>query len=222
MTTLGKILQRDFGVGWEPRDTPDTSFNSILDAICSYADSLNTAKSDHARAMLRSRWSTEKSGDFTAFKENKADARGNLWAWLTVSPDTSAPGWDLFKFKDAALSFLNRTCHTKGILVFEQRSPDVVSAGAGAHIHCVLRRDLDYSPRKYKSVCASSFKKYCDTSKQGAFFFQYKKSDIIRDKITYILGVKTGDGKEPKQVVDRVWRKYMNLDPVYCYNWDPR
>lgn len=221
MTTLGKILAREIPDLTEAQLADHKHPNALraLRIIEQYADDLAKAKSDIDRSFIRSTLTYRNKGDYADLREAKADDKGTLYAWLTVSPDTSRKGYTFSAFKTHAITFLHRACHEKGLMVFEQRGSTAKTSGDGAHIHCILKRDLSYAPKTYARLIKSSFNKWVDVNRPGPFFLQYKSSKLIQDKIDYIIGVKTGEGKLAKQVIDVKFREYNCLDPVYSKNW---
>jgi hypothetical protein len=39
--------------------------------------------------------------------------------------------------------------------------------------------------------------------------------DYKKDKLEYFTGIKTGEGKDAKQLIDKVWRKQIQIEDVY-------
>jgi len=210
---LIKRLNRECGTDVESWKT-----DHALQIFCQYAEALSKNNFDHFDRAHKMR-SLGKE-DLTTLAEAKANSRGQLWLWLTVNPEEKKPTYNFFKFKDSVQSFLERSCFTKAALVFEQRGDTPSSCGSGVHIHCLLKRNLNYSPQKFLQCLKSSFNKWCNTNKNYAFYPKWINSKYIQDKIDYITSVKTGENKEVKQQFDCQFRNYNCLEPIYTKNWD--
>lgn len=186
--------------------------------FCEYANALD--KNNHDNFDQAHKMRSLGKSDHQELAEAKADARGLLWCWLTVSPDESRNKWDFFKFKDTVLSFMDRPLFTQITLCFEQRGTCPKTCGSGVHVHILMKRNLDYPVDKFIKCCKSSFRKWCNTNKNYAFFIKWINSKYVNDKVEYMSSLKTGEGKDLKQKFDKQFRQYNCLEPVYSRNFD--
>ena len=94
---------------------------------------------------------------------------------------------------------------------YEQRS-DNADDIHGLHAHILLTRNL--KPSHCKREIQSTFKSIVGIPDKH-INIQFKKKEWIPDKINYMLGNKTGEGKEPKTEVDKLMRKTLGIEDIY-------
>lgn len=151
-----------------------------------------------------------------SLKEKKrtqaAKAHNNLYLFVTINPK---PSVKLNEFKDAVKRLVGRQLFTAFAYAFEQRATAPEEAGKGFHVHILMRRNLNYKPCKIKSNMCNTMKNICDVNDNRVFNIQWIGEEFARDKLQYITGGKTGDGKDQKQNIDVIFRKNEDLEVLY-------
>ncbi|AXH79108.1 MAG: putative replication initiation protein [Circular genetic element sp.] len=147
-------------------------------------------------------------------KQEQAKRLGTLWLWLTINPK---PEISFRDFQKSIEKVANRRMFQEYLYVYEQRSTTLNEAGKGFHAHLLLRRDIKYKQCKVISNLKNSFKNICDTNNHMIFNYHWLPEEYRADKKEYILGTKTEDGKDEKQIIDKLWRKLpeINILPYY-------
>lgn len=153
-------------------------------------------------------------------KVKTARDHNNGYLFITVNPKLLRTTGNLLKenvknFEKAILKFINRNFIEEAWAVIEQRGTTEEDAGQGYHAHIELRRNLNYRPSDIIKGAKNSFKKYCDVNSTNLLNCQIHGEDFHKDKMEYIDGVKTGEGKDLKQIIDKTFRKINNLQIVY-------
>jgi len=143
-------------------------------------------------------------------KENLAKDHNNAYVWLSVRP---SPKTDFIKFKTKCEKLFERNMFKPGSMyVYEQTGTTEETCGTGFHAHFLLKRNLDYKPCLCKKNSYNTFKDICNIN---AFDWQNIGEDFSKDKKEYILGTKTGDGKDAKQHFDPLFRERNSLKSYY-------
>jgi len=93
---------------------------------------------------------------------------------------------------------------------YEQRSTDTNSIH-GLHCHILLTRG-SHKPSHCEREIISTFSPLSGNVKQ--INIQYKKKEWISDKLKYMTGDKTGDGKDEKIPVDVYMREQLGIPPI--------
>jgi len=93
---------------------------------------------------------------------------------------------------------------------YEQRSTDP-NLITGLHTHILLTRG-SHKPSHCEREIQSTFLSLCGNAKH--INIQYKKKDWIKDKISYMLGDKTGDGKDLKTPIDTIMRETLGIEKI--------
>lgn len=148
----------------------------------------------------------------TAIREQSAVKHNNLYLWITISPKKDV-GFDLFKSKVEKV--VTRRMFKDYLYVYEQRGSDEQTMGKGFHVHILLKRNLDYKPCKIITNMKNTFKEITLVNNGEIFNWHWCPSDFKADKVEYITGLKTEDGKDAKQLMDVIWRKQNNLETFY-------
>lgn len=142
----------------------------------------------------------------------KSDIKDSNLVWITISPMPSIL-WDEFHKKIERLR--NKVWMHKYILVYEQRG-ETEEEIHGYHTHILIWREG-------KSFCEiqreikNTVKHLIDPKVYSAFECKLVKDDddnVARLK-NYILGVKKDTYKHPKQIIDKIFREKMNIQPYY-------
>ncbi len=144
-------------------------------------------------------------------KEKLSKKKCNGYVWITINPK---PDVTLQAFKKLIKKIVLKTCFTDYLAVLEQRGTIEEKLGSGFHAHILFKRNLNYKPAKCITNLKNSCKNYVgNINNQHQFNYKVIGEDFAKDKKIYILGQnKTGDGKQPKQAADRIWRQKENID----------
>ena len=149
-------------------------------------------------------------------KEQTAKEHNNGYLFITINPKIKTITHDNIKiFEKSIVKFINRNFIEEAWAVIEQRGTTEQEAGQGYHAHIELRRNLNYRPSDIIKGAKNTFKKYCDINNPSLLNCQIHGEDFHKDKLEYIEGVKTGEGKDKKQEIDITFRKKYNLQVVY-------
>lgn len=151
-----------------------------------------------------------------SLKEKKrtiaAAEHNNLFLFVTINPK---PTVTLEELKTASEKLVNRQMFSAYALAFEQRASAPEEAGKGFHVHILMRRNLNYKPCRIKKNMCNTIKNICNVHDSRVFNVQFIGEDFARDKMKYITGGKTGDGKDQKMDIDDIFRKNSNLEKIY-------
>jgi len=145
-------------------------------------------------------------------RENKAEKHNNLFLWLTVNPKADV---ELEDFKDVIDKFAKRTMFSDYLYVYEQRGKEETSIGDGFHAHLLLKRNMDYKPSKVIFNSKNTFKRITNVDNFDIFNYRWVSDEFKKDKVQYIIGIKTGEEKDLKQEMDVYFRKYNELEDYY-------
>lgn len=146
-------------------------------------------------------------------KRTKAAAQhNNLFLFVTINPK---PTVTLEELKTACEKLVNRQMFSAYALAFEQRASAPEEAGKGFHVHILMRRNLNYKPCRIKKNMCNTIKNICNVQDSRVFNVQFIGEDFALDKMKYIKGGKTGDGKDLKMDIDDIFRKNNNLEKIY-------
>lgn len=142
-----------------------------------------------------------------------AKKHGNLYCFITINPDTKKVNLETFRNKVDKL--VNRNIFKAAKFVFEQRGQNATERGKGFHCHIIARRNLDYKPNKVTSNIKNSCKGLCNVEKEALLNIKWLHMDYVDDKIEYIEGTKTDEGKDVKQEQDTIFREENDIQKVY-------
>lgn len=211
---LFKLLKKHYG---------DTAmFHTVVGA---YYDELSDLRNRKIKKLLEYEYQLETLGD--SYKEMKlleqsykeqikiktAKAHNNLYCWITINPKPSVTFQD---FKKIIEKIVKRTIFTDYLYVYEQRGVDMETLGSGFHSHILATRNLNYKPSKVARNVRNSCKKLVgDINSNNQVNIQFIGEEYAADKKEYILGLKTGEGKDIKQQMDIIWRQKENLNVYY-------
>lgn len=147
-------------------------------------------------------------------REKKAAEAQSNYVFITVNPKKDV---DFEKFRELCEKFAQRKMFKKSWLVFEQRGKTEEELGKGFHAHIECVRNVDYKPSQVIRNTRNTFKNVCNLQIEETLKIQHHGEDFHKDKMEYIDGVKTGEGKEEKQIMDVIFRKNKNLQVIYNY-----
>lgn len=151
-------------------------------------------------------------------KEKLAHEHNNGYLFITVNPKWTNQNADkegVKNFEKHLIKFINRNFIDEAWAVLEQRGDTELTCGEGCHAHIELKRNLNYRPSDIIKGVKNTFKKFCDVNNPNLLTCQTHGEEYHLDKMEYIKGVKTGDGKQIKQEIDKTFRKKYNLQIVY-------
>lgn len=139
------------------------------------------------------------------------------YLFMTINPKPSIP---FEKFKGKVFKIFNTTLFSDYCAVFEQRGTiEQGDVGRGFHAHILFKRHLPLDkglpPSNLKQKFRQSLMRYCDVKNTSCLNLQFIGEDFAYDKLEYIKGLKTDQGKDLKQIADVVWRKQNNLETFY-------
>ncbi len=149
----------------------------------------------------------------TLTKKTRSNGVKPYWIWMTVRPKD---GSDFSNFQCLVKQLVMRKHVAEYLYVYEQVGESFSDLGNGFHFHLLLLTTPDRpKPSELAKNFKNTFKQICNI-KTGACHIITKCPDkFVRDKVDYMLGNKTGIGKDIKQVADRLWRKSNNLKNFY-------
>lgn len=148
-------------------------------------------------------------------QQKTADAHNNRYFFITINPP---PTINLEVLMKKVEKYDQRVICVQNQWVFEQRGTDISSAGTGVHCHMLVERNLNYKPCKFKDYTRNAFKclfKKNDHLNNSLLNIKACCNDFCKDKIEYMTGAKTGEGKQEKQDIDIYWREKKNIKPFY-------
>ncbi len=156
-------------------------------------------------------------------KEKNAREHNNSHLFITINPKAiKSFGKEppditihLEHFVKKVVKFINRNFCDEAYAVIEQRGSKETEIGKGYHAHIALKRNVDYRPSDIVKGAKNTFKDCCDTKKPELLNIRIHGEDFHKDKMEYIQGIKTGEGKDKKQEMDILFRKKYNLEIVY-------
>lgn len=135
------------------------------------------------------------------------------WIWLTVNPK---PDVLLNDFINVLAKLVKRKIFSRYVYVLEQRGTiEEDNLGKGFHAHLLLKRAPDKEYKQTKRQVKNTFKNICNVEHEKVFYWKECRDDFLDDKMEYITAVKTGDGKDKKQLGDIKWRQDNNIAVVY-------
>ncbi len=145
-------------------------------------------------------------------KENIAKDHNNGYCFITINP---SPEITLTQLQEKVEKFVKRNMFDKYRYVYEQRGSTEENMGHGFHAHILLKRNLNYKPSKISVNTKNTFKGITQVDNPQILNIQHIGEDFAKDKDEYIDGVKTGDGKDQKQAIDKIFRQKNNLESIY-------
>lgn len=156
-------------------------------------------------------------------KEKNAREHNNSHLFITINPKPIKQFGDkpaditihLEDFLKKVLKFVNRNFCSEAWAVIEQRGVSEEDLGKGYHAHIALKRNMNYRPSDIVKGVKNTFKHCCDVKNPACLNVKIHGEDFHKDKLEYIEGIKTGEGKDKKQEMDIIFRKKYNIEIVY-------
>lgn len=146
-------------------------------------------------------------------KEKLAREHNNGWMFITVNPKPGVPFKQFFKLIQ---KLAERKMWVSTTWAYEQRGKTQSEAGNGFHVHMLCKRNLNYKPTHCKRNIKAGCKKLVGSVENNAQLnIQIIGDEFAIDKLEYFTGVKTGEGKEVKQNIDKFWRNAIGISEVF-------
>ena len=150
-------------------------------------------------------------------EKNRKEKRGFLF--ITISPTEASFGEEFIR---EIRSIFSWSWVNEMYYVLEQRGDTEGDMGRGAHTH-ILIPDWDNEASKAEEQITKKFRKYVGETLYGkklreVLNIQTKKFEWLGDKMEYIKGEKTDEGKPQKQTIDKLWRKKNNYEAIYHFD----
>lgn len=143
-------------------------------------------------------------------QKNLAVEHNNGFVFITVNPRDDVSFQD---FDKQVRKLIKRNMFGGALAVYEQRGKTEKEIGKGFHAHILASRNLNYKPSKVAKNSRNTFKDVCNVKASHLLNIQFIGPDFASDKQEYILGTnKTGDDKDLKQNIDKLWRSQFGID----------
>ncbi|AXH76906.1 MAG: putative replicase [Circoviridae sp.] len=143
-------------------------------------------------------------------KEKNKTLDNKYAGFITINPQVNDPTIidELLKLCEKCVS---KYWVSEYAYVIEQRSA-VQTDISGIHAHLLITRSI--KPSHFEREVRSTFKKLVQIP-QKHIHISWKRKEWINDKLDYMRGNKTGEGKDLKTDVDTYMRELYNIDPMY-------
>ncbi|AXH77215.1 MAG: putative replication initiation protein [Cressdnaviricota sp.] len=146
---------------------------------------------------------------------DELDASNNIkatdWMFITINPKDTVTVKSIMETMNKVIS---KKWITQYIYVIEQRSIEDEDI-KGVHIHLLLKRN-DKKPAALKTEIKNTCVRICDVSNPHILNFKYLPTDRdVSQSYNYITGAKKDVEKHPKQLKDKIFRKYYNIKEFY-------
>ncbi len=143
-------------------------------------------------------------------KENQKMKDPKYAAFVTVNPKVNGlEGFEELSKK--VEKCLSKYWVTDYCYCYEQRSANEEDIH-GLHCHILLVRGI--KPSHMEREIRSTFKSIVGIPDKH-INIQYKRKEWLKDKVEYMEGKKTGDGKEPKTKIDLKMRELLEIENMY-------
>lgn len=152
-----------------------------------------------------------------------------LWITVSMSPNCPVTGNETAtaRFKRKIERFCNRKLFSSYIFVLEQRDTlegtyvcdydlqGVPNWYVGQHAHLLLKRNPSYCYSQIVRNTKNTFRMWCDVENSKILHIRKCPAKFLPDKLEYILGTKTAEGKSGKQLMDVKWRSENDIENFY-------
>ncbi len=145
-------------------------------------------------------------------REKIAKDNNNAFVFITINPNAATT---LTELQTRVEKFVNRQMFLSYRYVYEQRGTTEADMGKGFHAHILLKRNLSYKPSKIVVNTKNTFKGITKVDNPQILNIQHIGEEFAKDKDEYMTGVKTGEGKDEKQAIDKLFRQKNDLESVY-------
>jgi len=190
----------------------------ILQKILDIYDNINEAKLNVLKKRLESAYAATLPQD-TNYKvlqeeEDNSPLKLTEWMFMTINPDPKM-NITVEKLLDTVDHFVHKKLIKKYLYVIEQRSMTSEKGGWGFHCHVLFTHD-------YKKLCdlkretTSTFYKTCNVKDWHCLNLKHNLRDTdIKNRETYMVGLKKDPEKQIKQEQDVLWRIKEHLHKCY-------
>jgi len=164
---------------------------------------------------LGERWANIRKYEQELTKKKKtmiANEHNNLYLFVTINPK---PEVKLEDFTKTVEKLVKRQMFSAYAYAFEQRASAPEEVGKGFHVHILMKRNINYKPCRIKKNMENTCKSICNTKDNRVFNVQFIGTEFARDKMEYISGGKTGDGKDQKMDMDIIFRENNDMLSIY-------
>lgn len=143
-----------------------------------------------------------------------------IWLTINIAPKAvdTLPKW----WCETLLKKLKKHCQSKMyksyMYVIEQRETtfDPSKNFVGQHVHLLLKRNTNkYCFSQVKRNAKATWDLWCDVNNESIFNIRECPERFVKDKVAYMLGLKTGENKPEKVAVDKVWRQALKIKEFY-------
>lgn len=143
-------------------------------------------------------------------KEKNKTSDPKFAGFITINPKTNDPTIipELLKLCEKCVQ---KYWVSKYAYVIEQRSDDPANI-SGVHAHLLIQRDI--KPSHFEREVRSTFKKLVGIPSKH-IHISWKRKDWVNDKLEYMKGNKTGEGKDLKIPVDVYMRERYDIKTMY-------
>lgn len=153
--------------------------------------------------------------------KKKQDSSPNYCVFVTVSPQNgSFNGFE--DLRSRVEKCVQKYWITEYAYCFEQRKEEILEPDnplQGLHSHILIKKN-SMTPKHIIREITSTFKSKDYVARLD---FKWKKKEWIPDKIAYMQGEKTGEGKLEKTLVDKTMRQTLGIEKTIFYddskNW---
>lgn len=134
--------------------------------------------------------------------------KGRQAFFVTVNPSSDV---DVATFTSAVHKYVEQKHVVAAEYVFEQRGSTETEAGQGMHVHALVTTSTNTAD--FKKRTQAKFVKLCGNEKH--VHISSVRPAWMEDKREYMRGKKTGEGKDVKVEIDKIWRVREKLEEYY-------
>lgn len=129
--------------------------------------------------------------------------------FMTINPK---PDIDLKLFKDLVSKYISRSFVKNVLYSFEQTGVDDDSMGHHPHVHIIMDKVKNMSPKQLQDRTYNTFKNVCNN--RLCCDVRIYQGSLRQDKIDYLKGLKWDESKDKASKINIVWRKLNNLETI--------
>lgn len=164
-------------------------------------------------------------GDFTGIEElmeyqqllrNKNGNGGAIHTYYFVTVNCK-PDVQIHELQKKVNKYVNRKFIAECEYVYEQRGSTEFELGKGKHVHILVKQRGDCHDGQFKQNTRNTFKSLVGNP-QTHVDIRAVKEAYVSDKRDYMRGQKTGEGKQEKVEMDKIYRAQNNLEEYYTHN----
>ncbi len=144
-------------------------------------------------------------------KEKRQVRYGYRWTWLTINPPQTV---DIQGFLNRVHRYVKRSMFKEYAWAIEQRGTTPATCGDGLHVHCLLLNNPNYTKSDIRKNTQSSFRRFLNVKNFNLLCCKFVGDVYANDKYNY-LSHKTAEGKDKKQLIDKVFRKKHGYPEIF-------